>query len=87
MPNSIGVIDQLSLSSAKPNLFIKRKEAIFLIATGQVVWVEQEKLVRKTPKYRRLTPDRIIHRESDGKLNIWEPKQSGYAGPLVLQLT
>jgi hypothetical protein len=32
------------------------------------------------PRQLRLTPDK-------SKRDIWEPKQSGFAGPLVLQLT
>lgn len=85
MPNSIGVLDQLTPSDAKPTLFIKRKEAIFLISTGQAVWIYQEKLVRKTPKYRRLTADAIIHKQS-APCNPWRPCPSGPNGPLVMQM-
>jgi hypothetical protein len=85
MPNSIGVIDQLAPSTSTPKLFIKRKEAIFLIATNQVVWVEQERLVRKTPKYQRLTADKVIHKEAPMTIP-WVPKQSGKRGPTVMQM-
>lgn len=84
MANSIGVLDQLTPSHVRPRLYVKRREAIFLIATGQAVWVEEQRTVRKTPKYRRLTADKVIQQQL-APCNPWKIKQSGYAGPLVMQ--
>ena len=52
--------------------FITTAEAKRLTASNQASW--------DGPKRLKLAPDK-------SKRDIWEPKQSGYAGPLVLQLT
>jgi hypothetical protein len=85
MANSIAVIEQLSKADAKPTFHVKRRDAILFISTGQAVWVIPEQLIRKTHKFGRLTSDARIQEQS-AKSIPWQPRQSGYAGPLVMQM-
>jgi len=65
----------------------KRIEVLPEKGTKYYITVEQAKRMTANKDAHWLNPRQLRPTPDKSKRDIWEPKQSGYAGPLVLQLT
>lgn len=55
-----GLVGQLDSPSANPHCFVSKKQADQLLETGQCIYTSCDGILRKTPRYQRLTPDEKI---------------------------
>ena len=82
----VGIIGRHDTSSATPHFYVSLNEAKSYVRDEWAAWVIPDKLIRKTYLFEKPAEKRERHVILGTMDESWQIRESGHAGPLVMQM-